>query len=1509
MKRAKPLSTINKKLTSVPELPYKKGLLNSPPKPKEKHNAKSQYDKIEPMVLRSPPTGESVVRYALPIPSSKTKELIAEDEMVRRITKHLKMVVTALENTYGTVDEDGENTLTKPEEEGVSLSVGDDMNAFLQYCSQFAAQMEEAVKEERNILESLFKWFQQQVNQIEEIGKDQSVFEGDLPPNEKTLNLNISQIVRLVHRLEDLKTRLKGRKGSLLSIHAEKDMLPGSMRSYEAIEKQIEGFINSHSAYESQVASETEPGAPYSVTKRMNVMMKIFENQANMLERALNNQNIVETKYKQMETDFQMLLLEKTLLESEIQRMRESEKAKPSGKEDRTKRSTRPEKKKEKDSERKSPSRELDLVQIQKEAEELKMEKKALQEQLKWALQEAEKNKNQLKDVLQHEMETLKDERSKTKVERVVSRSKGTLEDSKYSQSMEKNAQLGRQQQNYDQVPPEKSKSLEKTQPGAPVVGPLAGHDGVPGVPAFPPEIFKSFTALPFIEDHLELDSTEPEETEMWSLVSFPNLAEEMEKAEASEHILSHTEAEQVEVSSKMPNEIIAPEDLLPEAPVTTVRQLYSQGRRKPLFITTKPPEHLNLISRTQSEIENLEATRYENVITEYEEQDKKFGREDSITDIKPKEQSSSKTGRLYLYTHEEESERIVYEESAKAKVPAKKPDASKGKGLARDEGTLSPEIQGSLSKADVQTKKQKMHKRERFPASHEVPDRSFEHQDSDLIFEIQAKKLRIFKPESVHSEVSDKNIRLEDQKTQSSSQVQLQKQKSLGGEIFTIHFAVPDDVSTHLHLESSLESQAQAERGTTSEDARFGPVPVEYQKKDGSADNLFPEKKLIITRNPTQNKKYASPQEESAENENVNRFFTNEDLELQFLDRKRRKAETKSITDVQESSEPPTTLNPMISEIIFRLDMDRVIENDLENMKKTFEQHLLKSEFKALSKTGLEMKSILSRPKPKEPVKTGWRKQDMSLSPTKGITPGLSSMKTKPQENVNAKYHPPKTFPTKVINLLPFTSEEANMESSTPFENVIPKPFYRTSKGSSGIPATLQQLLNRKISGAPKPNNINKQNTELENQLRISVTSPKKYVHKGLSKTPKLRKKGVESRSNLHTSTSSIKKQKLKEQHNPVMSIERSDELPNNMKMLASPPKIKVLKELSKTSLSNNLRKSRSAAKKLEFGEQPPPVNLNDKDAIIYYNLHGSTSAANKDLTAELSKTTHFYDEVGQRSSTVHMSMSAMRKRKTKETSKTTNLEKEYAEVENSLQTPNLAASISELKEPRKSGNLYKNADEETNLLHMSASALMRYLIKEASKTSSLKKEVVKGSRLLHKSTSSVKKRLHKDKSKIKNLGKNVGEGTFMLRTSATAKKKQVLKDHSKTSNLEKQTIKGTGILRKSASKKHVPKGLFKSTNIGSKGAQLLSSLHTSTSTTKKNVLKGQPKPTTLGKKGVDRLNNLVPSTYASSKDVLKGQPKSENSDEKDFKLLDNPQPSASATRKHLLKELSTIL
>lgn len=94
MKSAKHLSASSNKLANVPDLTYKKGIFTAPLslKAKEKHSAKLVHDKLESMVLGSPPAGESIVRYALPIASSKTKELIAEDELIRKITQHLKMV-------------------------------------------------------------------------------------------------------------------------------------------------------------------------------------------------------------------------------------------------------------------------------------------------------------------------------------------------------------------------------------------------------------------------------------------------------------------------------------------------------------------------------------------------------------------------------------------------------------------------------------------------------------------------------------------------------------------------------------------------------------------------------------------------------------------------------------------------------------------------------------------------------------------------------------------------------------------------------------------------------------------------------------------------------------------------------------------------------------------------------------------------------------------------------------------------------------------------------------------------------------------------------------------------------------------------------------------------------------------------------------------------------------------------------------------------------------------------
>ncbi|XP_068843654.1 coiled-coil domain-containing protein 7 [Capricornis sumatraensis] len=446
MKPVKHLLTSSSKLVNVPELTFKKGLFNSPlsPKPKEKHSAKLARDKLEPMVLRSPPTGESIVRYALPIPSNKTKELIAEDELIRKITKHLKMVVASLEETYGYGTQNGEKEIVKPEHEELTFSVGDDLTSFLICCSQFATQLEAAAKEEHNILESLFKWFQRQVNQMEEVSKDQTFSEAEFPTPDKTVSLSIAQIVKQVHKLEELKNRLKeGSKYNfreLLSKPKDSGIPPEDVQTYEIMKQKIEEFIKTHSTEEITDVSVTEPLETSPVTNQLNTMLKIFENQANKLERAMNEQLMLEAKCTQIQSDLQVLSEEKLMLENELQKLKSTEKTKATS--ERTKKVMKTEKKKDKgkseDSEaKKSVGKELkvkeNMPQVQKAAHALEIENKVLREQLKQALQEAERAKQQLAYFLNQEKEFLKSEaKSKTPTEMGTGKLKAKGEDSKY---------------------------------------------------------------------------------------------------------------------------------------------------------------------------------------------------------------------------------------------------------------------------------------------------------------------------------------------------------------------------------------------------------------------------------------------------------------------------------------------------------------------------------------------------------------------------------------------------------------------------------------------------------------------------------------------------------------------------------------------------------------------------------------------------------------------------------------------------------------------------------------------------------------------------------------------------------------------------------------------------------------------------------------------------------------------------------------------------------------------
>ncbi|XP_054551002.1 coiled-coil domain-containing protein 7-like [Talpa occidentalis] len=422
MKPVKHLFASTNKLANVPELKYKRRVPHSPlsPKTKEKHNAKLTHDKtIEPMVLRSPPTVESIIRYALPIPSSKTKELIAEGESIRKITKRLKMVAYNLEKTYGFSAENGEQPAVKAANEELTLSIGDDLNSSLVSTSQFAAELDETVKEEQTLLESVFKWFQQQVNQMEEINKDQDISEAELPASKNAL-LSISQIIKQVQKLKELKNRLTHRSGTSLEAILSKSMdienTPDEIQRYEIMQQKIQEFIKTHSAEANVDVREAERPTDYSLNNQFDAMLKIFEKQSDVLEKTVNEQDLLETKYKQMENDFQVLSEEKFSLENELQKLKNSEKTKPTSTQ--TKKTGKAEKKKDKGNHESSEEKKFlnkdlkskDFQEMQQAAYELAIQNKFLHEKLKQALQEAERAKNQLSYFLNEGRDLLKSE-------------------------------------------------------------------------------------------------------------------------------------------------------------------------------------------------------------------------------------------------------------------------------------------------------------------------------------------------------------------------------------------------------------------------------------------------------------------------------------------------------------------------------------------------------------------------------------------------------------------------------------------------------------------------------------------------------------------------------------------------------------------------------------------------------------------------------------------------------------------------------------------------------------------------------------------------------------------------------------------------------------------------------------------------------------------------------------------------------------------------------------------
>ncbi|XP_067558759.1 coiled-coil domain-containing protein 7 isoform X17 [Pseudorca crassidens] len=967
MKPVKHLLASSSKLANVPELTYKKGVFNSPlsPKPKEKHSAKLVRDKLEPVVLRSPPTGESIIRYALPIPSSKTEELVAEDELIRKITKHLKMVVSTLEETYGFSIPSGEEPVVKPEHEGLTFPVENDLNSFLVCCSQLAAQLEAAAKEERNILESLFKWFQRQVNQMEEISRGQT-FSAEFPAPDKTVSLSIAQIVKQMHKLEELKNRLKERSKftfkDMSSKPKDSEILPEEVQTYETVLQKIEEFIKTHSTEEITGVSATEPLETSTMTNRLNTMLKIFENQANKLKRAMSEQVLLEAKNTQIQSDLQVLSEEKLMLENELQKLKSTEKPKATS--ERQKKTMKMEKKKDEGisedlEEKKSVVKELkvkeDMPQVQEVAHALKIENRVLREQLKQALQEAERAKEQLAYFQNQEMELLKSEgKTKTTAEMGIDKIKVKGEDSKYI-PLEKDtrktlvADSGGQKEN-DKI---KHPQILKSQDGSPFLNTsneiLTDEDLSHLLSSKTHD--KSLTRILLSKEVQDSQSVgtllQGNETATASFVSPPfvkmkTLATDISKADIlEENLRSKIKKQTYEEAREFQGYDEASDEKLMLNHQDSVSKRQTQVKKQRTFkrerLSThdKVPdkklmhENQDSVSKIQQQVKKERNLRREGHTTQFEVPDGNLLYEDQ--DSISKTQMQVNTQRTFKAHDHVPDENLTFkhqDSKSETEMHAEKQKSSRDESLIThrkvpDENPVLEHHGDSMSETQLEVKKQRPSKGERLNTQDEVPDgnRMLEHQDSVSKSEIQVKKQSPHKGERhiTHDDTPDKNPVLKHQDSVSKLPMQVQKQITSRGGQHSSHIGVLGENLTLVNQDSVSKPQMQVEK------------QIPYRKEMSQtqkAEDVLPEDEVELSKSQSQTKK------------------------LRAVTMKALNIKNEAASEHPDTAENLPAVNPSVNDLIFQLGLNKVVEIDLEPLKDTVGRRILMAEMKIQPKS-----------------------------------------------------------------------------------------------------------------------------------------------------------------------------------------------------------------------------------------------------------------------------------------------------------------------------------------------------------------------------------------------------------------------------------------------------------------------------------------------------------------------------------------------------------------------------
>ncbi|XP_013918748.1 PREDICTED: myosin heavy chain, skeletal muscle-like [Thamnophis sirtalis] len=257
---------------------------------------------------------------------------------------------------------------------------------------------------------------------IFQLGEEEIIPDWQVPLADKSITNNINQLLNRIQRLEELKGRVqelpkliqfsipKQEKKKAVSPTAPTSKDPKNIIEELATRHLTEDVMNMAQVFQEDTG---QPQTIEMMNNRMIEIMKVFERQTNKLHRAVNEQDVLESKFQKIQQEFRNLREEKEIMEDELQKMKTSEEGKQAP-ETRKKMLSKLVKIEEKGTteEKQVPSEKAhltkekdptqmkeDLYKAQEDIQSLQEEKKMLEEKLEKALQEVEMAKIQLAEI------------------------------------------------------------------------------------------------------------------------------------------------------------------------------------------------------------------------------------------------------------------------------------------------------------------------------------------------------------------------------------------------------------------------------------------------------------------------------------------------------------------------------------------------------------------------------------------------------------------------------------------------------------------------------------------------------------------------------------------------------------------------------------------------------------------------------------------------------------------------------------------------------------------------------------------------------------------------------------------------------------------------------------------------------------------------------------------------------------------------------------------------------